>query len=393
VRLAGQGPAFFGVRNAELLPASAVTGDFSVVVASPIFNLAFKTLLFGFDVATGLLIYSIVSRLTGDNKRATIAFVLWFLNPLVIYESAIHGATDTIIGFVVLSTISLVLAGRPFWAGVAWVIGILVKLSPLALGLELVLMIALTTAHGRPPRKLHVKDSAAFVGGVALSAACLLMPEAVFGSVSNMLHNNFARGQEPIVIGGLSLMGVRHLKAFSWLLPWAFEHSPVVLRVSELAQALAAVAWSSWAILVARRNPVLGLLGGTVGVLASIALLSPTSNPQYVLWWLPALIVLVVRSRSGYWQLGVLTAAPLAFAVAILGPFAVLGPLATYTDVLPATFVGNSVIRWTLSPGKLWGATLADDFFAPAAFATLAALASLFFMWFRLGLRGQRAWK
>ena len=390
-RLLGQAASLIGGRDQDLLPASRVAGDFSSIVTSPAFNLVFKTVLFGVDLATGVLIYAFVAAVTADRKRATVALALWFLNPLVIYQSAVHGAADTLVGFAVVSTVVLVFLGRPFLAGAAWTIGILTKLSPLALGLELVLLIAIGIGHDGRTRRLQVKALVAFVAGALGSALLLLMPEMLFGSIPNMIHNNFARGQEPVVIGGLSLLGVRHLKPFSWLLVWAFDNSSAVIRISLLAQLVGTVAWSLWALIVARRNPLLGLLGGAVGTLATLTLVAPASNPQYVLWWLPTLVVLVTLLRSGYWQLGVVSVAPLTFAIAILGPLAVLAPLSVYTHVISAANVGRSVIDWYLAPGRLWGSSLADDFFAPAALATVAALASLFLLWFRMGLRGQPA--
>jgi hypothetical protein len=388
-RLAGQAASLFGFKDQDLVPASRVAGDFSPVVTSPVFNLIFKTVLFGVDLATGLLIYAFVAGVTKSKKRATVAFALWFLNPLVIYQSAVHGAADTLVGFAVVSTVILVFLGRPFLAGAAWTIGILTKLSPLALGLELVLLIAIGIGRDGRTGRLHVKEVAAFVAGAVGSALLLLMPEVVYGSVSNMIHNNFARGQEPVIIGGLSLLGVRHLKPFSWLLAWGFDHSSLVVRASLVAQLISSVAWGLWALIVARKNPLLGLLGGAVGTLATLTLVAPASNPQYVLWWLPTLVVLVTLSRSGYWQLGVLTVAPLTFAIAILGPLAVLAPLSVYTHVISAADVGRSVVDWYVAPGRLWGSSLADDFFAPAVITTVVALASLFVLWIRMGRRGR----
>jgi len=156
------------------------------------------------------------------------------------------------------------------------------------------------------------------------------------------------------------------------------------LRLATVAEAIAIIAWSGWTFVMVRRSPVFGLLVGVVGTLSTFTLLAPVSNPQYILWWLPALTALVVLTRRGYEQLVLVTVAPLIFSLAILGPTAALAPLATYTHFVSIQFVSEHVTQWYLAPGRLWGATLADDFFAPAALTTIAALLSLFVMWLRL---------
>jgi len=113
-------------------------------------------------------------------------------------------------------------------------------------------------------------------------------------------------------------------------------------------------------------------------------LLSPVANPQYILWWLPALTVLVFASGRGYWHLAVISLAQVVFSVAILGPTAVLGPLATYTHLVPASLVNDQAVDWYTAPARLWGTSLADDFFAPAWLATVAAIIALFGLWIRI---------
>ncbi|HEX2681380.1 MAG TPA: hypothetical protein VHQ03_08820, partial [Candidatus Dormibacteraeota bacterium] len=331
VRLAGFGPGFFGGQNRQLTLATAVTGDYSDIVTSPVFNLLFKSVLFGFDVVTGLLIYRTVLLLGGDPRRARLSFAAWFLNPFVIYESAVHGASDVLVGLSVLATLLLVLSGRTFWGGAAWMIGVLTKVSPLAIGLQLIIAIAMaktgpeTSFRGR---LTLLRD----VGvGAAVAAILILSPELLSGSVPAMVHNVVTRAQSGMVIGGFSFTAIRYLKVWSWLLLWGYQNSPQLLRLSSIAQAATTLLWGAWTYVLVRRTPAFALLTGSFGTLASIALLSPVSNPQYVLWWLPILTVLVFVTGRGYWQLALLGVAPVVFSLAILGPAAPLAPLATYT--------------------------------------------------------------
>jgi hypothetical protein len=384
IHVAGFGPNAIGVINPGFTSASDVTGDFTNVVTSPAFNLLFKGALFVFDLLTAAVIYRFVNQLTGKPERARLAFMAWFLNPFVIYESAVHGAFDVIVGFTVLATLVLILIGREYWAGATWAIGILTKLSPVTLGLELVLAIAVMENPLLQSSKFTVRRLAAFGLGTGVAVGCLAAPLLLQGSVSAMLHNVFTRAQTPITIGGMSFSGLRYLKPFSGLLEWAFENSGTVIQATTTAQIVVVAFWAIWTVLMVRKDPVFALFTGSVGTLASFMLLSPVANPQYILWWLPALTVFVFASGRGYWPFALISLAPVVFSVAILGPTAVLGPLATYTHLIPVSVVNDQVSGWYTSPARLWGTSLADDFFAPAWLVTVAAIIALFVVWIRI---------
>ena len=384
VHFMGFGPSFFGQIDDGFASAVSVTSDFTDVVTAPGFNLLFKCALFAFDLLTAVVIYRFVNQLTGNPKQARLAFMAWFLNPFVIYESAVHGAFDVIVGFAVLATLVLILIGREYWAGAAWAIGILTKLSPVTLGLELVLAIAVMENSIPRSTRFTVRRLGRFGLGAGVAIGCLAAPLLLQGSVPAMLHNVFTRAQTPITIGGMSLSGFRYLKPFSWLLEWAFENSGTVIQATTTAQILAIALWAIWTVIMVRKDPVFGLFTGSVGTLASFMLLSPVANPQYILWWLPALTVFVFASGRGYWPFALISIAPVVFSIAILGPTAVLAPLATYTHLIPVSVVNDQVAGWYLAPARLWGASLADDFFAPASLVTVAAIVSLFVVWIRL---------
>ena len=384
IHFAGLGPNFVGVIDPGFVSAADVTGDFTDVVTSPGFNLLFKGALFAFDLLTAVVIYRFVNQLTGNPKQARLAFMAWFLNPFVIYESAVHGAFDVIVGFAVLATLVLIMIGREYWAGVAWAIGILTKLSPVTLGLELVLAIAVMENSIPQSTRFSVRRLGRFGLGAGVAIGCLAAPLLLQGSLAAMLHNVFTRAQTPITIGGMSLSGVRYLKPFSGLLEWAFENSGTVIQATTTAQILAIAVWAFWTVTMVRKDPAFGLFTGSVGTLATFTLLSPVANPQYILWWLPALTVFVFASGRGYWLFALISIAPVVFSIAILGPTAVLAPLASYTHLIPVSAVNDQVAGWYTAPARLWGTTLADDFFAPAWLVTVAAIVSLFVVWIRL---------
>lgn len=386
-RLAAWPAAAFGSVNPQFSQAASTTGDFSDVVISPAFNVAFKTVLFAFDVGIALIIWRLVGLLAGSEKRANWAMAAWLLNPFTIYQTAVHGAADVLVGFSVLGSVALVIYRRNFPAGALWVFGILSKATPAVLLLQFLCTLTIGVTARARSTSARVSALVQFGMGAVLSGVLLLGPELAFGSMAGLMHNVFARTQGSVVIGGFTIFGVRYFREWSWLLPWAFNNSQTVISATTEAQILVVLFWAIWTAAIGRRSTIFALLAGTVGTLISFTLLSPVSNPQYILWWLPTLIVLIFASGRGYLELVAISVAGLVFSVAILGPFALLGPLATYTHLLSDNLVSTKVIDWYLAPAHLWGVTAPDDFFAPSVIVSIGCFMSLFGTWTVMALR------
>ncbi len=120
----------YGVYVPEL--NSFVYSDFSVFpfVTSIEFNFIVKLPLILVDAATGWLIYYLISKHFGDQKKALLAFALWFFCPLVITESTFHGTFDNISVMMLLAAIALMMDGKYTLAGAAFSAASLTKFFP-----------------------------------------------------------------------------------------------------------------------------------------------------------------------------------------------------------------------------------------------------------------------
>ncbi|MBR4202026.1 MAG: hypothetical protein IKQ93_00415 [Candidatus Methanomethylophilaceae archaeon] len=120
----------YGVFVPEL--NSFVYSDFSVFpfVTSIEFNFIVKLPLILVDAATGWLIYYLVSKHFGDQKKALLAFALWFFCPLVITESTFHGTFDNMSVMMLLAAIALMMDGKYTLAGAAFSAASLTKFFP-----------------------------------------------------------------------------------------------------------------------------------------------------------------------------------------------------------------------------------------------------------------------
>ncbi len=124
-----QDPSSFVVFQPSMVGASQVTGILVPYVTSPSFNLAFKAPLIIGDLLVGLLIYRIISDLYTE-AWARRAFVLWFLNPLVILTSSMMGQFDVLPALMTLIALYFAMKQRYLLVGFALGLGTLLKVYP-----------------------------------------------------------------------------------------------------------------------------------------------------------------------------------------------------------------------------------------------------------------------
>ena len=110
---------------------------YQALVCTPGFTILVKAILTIFDLVTGYLIYMLVKEHTGDGKKAVAAFGLWFLCPIVIYTSAIHGMFDVIAVMTLVLTVLLLFRRRYGLAGAVFAVSIFTKFFPFYLTLIL----------------------------------------------------------------------------------------------------------------------------------------------------------------------------------------------------------------------------------------------------------------
>ncbi|HEY6237874.1 MAG TPA: hypothetical protein VIZ68_01645, partial [Thermoplasmata archaeon] len=115
-----------------ILPAAVATGMASPLVPVPAALLAIKLPIFLADALAAVLIWKLVRPRLGTTAAGWMA-AAWFLNPLVIWASAVHGEPDSFAGLFMLLALWMLLSSRPFPAGVFLSCAIFSKLLPLVL--------------------------------------------------------------------------------------------------------------------------------------------------------------------------------------------------------------------------------------------------------------------
>lgn len=332
-------------------------------ITGPLFNVSFKSVLFVFDGATAGLVYQMVSDATTDDRRARLAFAAVFCNPFVIMESAVMGGFDIIVAFCILAAIRCTLTRRYLLAGVTVAVGILLKVAPIYI-VPLIAGAIIGQESLRAKETGHAARDAtralllATAGGAGATLVVLL-PEIVSGSLGVMWYSTFARGGASGGYGGLSLYGLAGLRGLGSVGPWLLSNRAVVNMATELV-VLAVAVWAG--MRVSKRPSVTTLSSGAVAIFLVVYLGGPVTEPQYLIWALPSLVVL--RAVTGRHLLVVVTYSlgPIVYIFGLLGPLGILSPLASSHLLLTDAHLERSISPWLMSkaPG-LWASLARDD--------------------------------
>lgn len=360
-----------GVHDLSLNEANMATGGaLATTITSPLLNVCIKGILTSADLLTALLVAS-VAPLVSDRRRAReIAFGLYFLNPLVINETAVRAGIDGLVALSIAATIALTARRRMFLAGVALALGVFVKLTPLALA-------PLVLAAVLPTGRQGIREAGKVVAGGVAVAVPVLVALLGTGQWAGFIENTFSRAQTGLLIGGPGFGGLRHFAALSNLLSLADRHSSLVLNTSLAIEAITVAAMTVWTWGNSRRSAARSLVLASTVTFTVIIATTPTSQPGYVLWLLPPLVLLASSNPRSFAPFAaVLSLAALAFSVTYYSPDQLLFPLAEYTNWFSPQHLGASIQHWFLRPTGLWGASYKEDY--ASVCAAMAILSYLF---------------
>jgi len=378
---AGFDPGSLATNDQRLVPAIVATNAFSTTVTTPLFALVYKLVLISFDFMTACLLRSAATRLRAADggqraaeRAGRLAFMGWWLNPFVIIEVAGHGALDVIVAFSIVLTLVLLLSGRNAWAGAALAFGVLTKVSPIFIAPAAVAFIVVTAS---PDIRSRLRRIAAFFAGGAIATTALLVPVMLSGQLSAAINASLSRVGTGSVVGGVSVFGLKNLRFLSWITDAVNNHRAAVGLFTSALQIGAACAAAAWVLLSRRGDPVFRLVAATTLVLVCVVMTSPLSNPQYILWLLPGLVLLASVWAVGAWQSAVISVSAAMLDLALLGPLAFVVPAAVATGIPSVTTVSRSIVLWQNLRAPLWATTGRGSILVLCALLILGSLVGL----------------
>lgn len=321
-RLAGFSPLAVASSPRAWALLSVRDWQYTPEISTPLATLCMKLPLICSDVVVAWLLWQLVLSLGLGMAKAKIAVALWFLCPLVVFETSVHGAFDTLVALTIAAALLARVRRHYFLAGAAVALGVLTKLTP---GFIAPLLLA-TCLWPMPGEESTSRRRAVMLlmSGAGAALALGLAPLVFNGTLHDAYTNVFARASVASSVGGVSWLGFSDLPAFSSVASWALQPANAVVKVSALFDFVPAVA-AAFLWRRTRRDEAT-LLALVSLVMAMVLVDGPLANPQYFLWLLPPVIVLAVESRAVrvmYWVLGV---GGLIYELAIVSPLGLLSP-------------------------------------------------------------------
>ena len=324
-----------------------LTGGVSPLVPTPLFSLVVKAPLIFADFLTAFAIYKIAGAMGLSRRVAQTGFLLYWLSPLTIFESAVHAPVDSMVPALVLLFAYGIQSQRPFYAGLGAALGVFTIFFP-----SLLVVLGFSFYGTRflllsQERHASLRQLAGFATGLAVPVIIFLPVLTSFLYLNQTLLGGAGFTQ---CVCGDTFWGLAN-NSWGWLraslAPPIYDNLQAIglgLRVFDVALAILLGVWlASMTDRATRRPPPFATYAIVLGFL-SVLLLSTTGvNPQYFLW--PFSVLIVAGFGFTYLHKFVLPIGILAVIgeVAIQGPFVFLIPLSVYTGVIP----GSTIVRLT----------------------------------------------
>lgn len=163
---------------------------YSDLLTSPEFNLVMKAVFTLADLAISYLLYRIVMDRTGDKTKASIAFGLWFLCPIVIFTSCIQTMFDSMPVLLLVLTAYLLMRRSYFVAGMVFCMAGVMKLFPVYL---IFLFVGYIVCQHIADRRACLSSIIQAVVGSALMLVVIYLPDILNGTFIDSLSFIFNR--------------------------------------------------------------------------------------------------------------------------------------------------------------------------------------------------------
>lgn len=173
--------------------------DFSkVYISSMSLSFMYKVPLTLLDIACSWLIYSMVKEKTGNQKKANLAFALFFLSPLVLWTSSVTCMFESLAVFFTLISIYALMKDQYIISGAMMALAFSTKVFPIILGFAVISYI-IVKSEGNV-REIF-KKSFLYIIGLILMIIIIIAPLILNGELSDSLKF-FSDRSEGGVSGG-----------------------------------------------------------------------------------------------------------------------------------------------------------------------------------------------
>lgn len=358
-----------------------VPGLVSADLVTPWASLAIKLPALAFDGATAWIISVLCRRGNASASQHALAVLSWWLNPMVIFDSAVQASWDAVVPLTIVAAGALTVQKRGFSAGAGLAAGALTKVVPI---LFLPLAVA-ALVSGERDIPLSTKRLGSFALGLATLSFLVLVPVLTWHEMPQFRDIFFSR------VGGIEFGGFNAWIALAlnslanasvWVGRFGTTLSTVLVAFELLALLVISVA------LFITNVRLRGLLLASVLGLAIVCLTAPYLQPGYVVWLLPFCLILGANG-STRWTImaGILTICSLCFTLAVRAPAALVIPACAFFKLCDPTAFAKAAFAYAYAPGVMTASMQIDrdvPFGIAGTFAILGVAIIAFLDWWKV---------
>ena len=317
-----------GVMVPELLPIEDLTHPYHISnIATFEFTLLMKIPLIICDILVACIIYEILLRFTGDVKKATWGFGLWFLCPIVVYMSSVQAMFDTFSALLMLLTVWMIYKDRCILGGAMFSVAVLLKFFPAFCIFVLIGYIWARHRHDGLARKRVVEAAI----GAIVTAAVLLIPQILNGQFMDMFSFIFGRADN-------------------------FNIMMALFTALTAVIALFGSAYGGYRMVKAKDEDVDKALFENILLVLTCAILM-TTTPQYVIIMIPFLLIYAMTRDSRHLKLLTIISLGAVIAAFILNNFSLLCTISLETSMVSPEWI---VSHMQALEGKVFGITYVE---------------------------------
>jgi len=315
-----------------LLPAQELWWYyFTPEVTTISFNVFMKVPFILCDVVVGALVYYLIKEKTGDEKKATYGFALWFLCPIVIWMSSVQAMFDTFSVLFMFLSVLLIYKGRYFSGGAMLSLAIFTKFFPLYIAFAVIAYIILKHRGDKAAIKKNILLG---VAGLIIMTVILHIPMIMEGSFIDSLWFMLSRAESAGVSGDGVKGMTESLGYMAVLLLQPLIFAFIIFLAYRLAKSKQEDADNSFFFCL---------------LLTTAAVFIWIPAPQYLMIIIVFLIYHIVVSDKRYlrpWMFMTIGAAIYAF---VMNNFSILTSLAAYTNLIDLNWV-LGIMEWLQQP-------------------------------------------
>ncbi|MDH7508767.1 MAG: glycosyltransferase family 87 protein [Methanomassiliicoccales archaeon] len=344
-------PSDFGSIQYSMVGVAQTTGMLVPFVTHPLFNLSFKLPLIISDLLLGITLYRFVRERKGKDLAEKV-FVLWFLNPLVIWISSVAGQIDVLPAFMTVIALINFYRREYFFAGLALGIGVFLKIYPIYLFIFYLTFLFSREFDSRCVQAslLRLRGFYAMVVGGLISLIAVLP----FFLTSDKMLDFIFRRTGSTSYGGLNFWFFVPALPSEGLLP---DILPSVIGLPTFVFILMIILIFLVSALIVRQyankelDELRSMTLGNIAVIALILFLQPVTNPQHMLWIFPMLLIALVDDKRYERKLYLLTVLALLYFIWLQSAYALIYPAAAYSNLVDLEFLNTAIINYYTTAG------------------------------------------